>query len=121
VTDIAGAIARLAALVEFLAGVGADENEERAAAQDGRLAQARAARADIEAAIAAAYAEELGRLVGFEETVRRDDVPPIARAIARTRRLEREAALALVSMRLERAIVDYGHAYAIATAALVTS
>lgn len=109
--DIPSAIARLAALVEFLAGVEASADEERAVAQDARIIQARAARVDLEQAIAHAYGVEV-----LELGVQGGGAFPVARAVARTRRLELEARLALVAMRLERAIIDYGHAYAIAAA-----
>jgi hypothetical protein len=102
--NIPSAIARLGALVEFLAGVSFSEDEEHAAAQDARIVQARGARADIEAAIAAAYQhdlEELGDPTKY----------PAGRALARTRRMMFEAGLSLVSMRLESAIIEWSHAY----------
>ena len=105
--EIPSTIGRFAALVDFLAGVAASTDEEHAAAQDARLEVARAMRRDLEQAIATSYTRELATLdeLGPGEEHRQ------GRELARTRRMMHEASLALVSMRLDSAIIEWSHAY----------
>ena len=107
--DTLASITLLGGMVAILLQARPLLSAEQEAAQDKRVSDARELRDTIARQIVADEARELGS-EHFPHT-RRVEV------IARVRRMNKEALLALESARLEQAIVSYAHAYTLAASA----